>query len=385
MPTVLLIMHCPYCNTVNDEENSFCVSCGKTIPNDLKTNSDFVPPTEIYVSGSFAEPPSLQTAFPPKHVQQQQLPSFSQSIPNQSAPAKKSGKGLIIGLVFALLMIAGIIGVGGYFLWKQQQQPGSAEVLPDHLGFFVQNADQSKLVEIKQNDISNAVDENEKIVTDESLPDFGENASFVLFSDAKDVAITDLKLVQLDSIKDDGSMSQIDFHAAPIAENQSMKRLRLPAGLAKGKYAFAIFKGLLNQGNHKFWAFQVKESKKANNDDVAKPATIAVNAAAKPDTKEKPNATGETVKREAEVPKRESKAAPPSGATVAYCSGNDVLLRGSPSLNGKKIGKLSKGQRIYVMYYSENYDEWRGKTANWAYVQTEGGGRGWVFTPFVYY
>ncbi len=379
-------MHCPYCNTVNDDENSFCVSCGKTIPQDLKTLQDFVPPTEIYIPNQSAEQPSVQTAFPPQRLIPQPAPSFDQPISFQpQTPEKKSRFGVIAGLSIALLLVLGIFGAGGYYLWKQQETNTSKSVLPGHLGMFIQNAAQSNLAEIKQKDISNAVDEKDKLETADSLAEWNENDSFILYSDSKDVAITDLKLVQIDSIKDNGTVSSIDFQAVPINGNTAMKRLRIPSSLAKGKYAFALFNGYLNEGNHKFWAFQVNDTKRSNNDDIAKSATISVKETEKTDDKVVSKTTEPANKKEVETPKKDSKVAPPSGASVAYCNGNDVLLRGSPSLSGKKIGKLSKGQRIYIMYYSENYDEWRGQTANWAYVQTESGGRGWVFTPFVYY
>lgn len=378
-------MHCPYCNTVNDDENSFCVSCGKTIVQDLETLSDFVPPTQIYPKDRSGEPESRQTAFPPTNVKNQPPPIFGQSSLYPNVPEQKRRTGLIIGLVAALLIVSGIIGVGGYYIWQQDQQSGAAEVLPDHFGMFVQNKERTNLVEIKQTDVTNAVGQKEELLGDGSLAVWGENASFILFSDAKDVAITDLKLVQLDTVKEDGTMSQIEFQAAPIDGKPTMKKLRVPGGIAKGNYAFVLFNGFLDEGNHKLWAFQVKISNKSDNSDIAKSVAISVKDPAKSAEKDKSKSPEEEAKKQVETSKKDSKAAPPPGSSVAYCNGNDVLLRGSPSLTGKKIGKLSKGQRIYIMYYSENYDEWRGTTANWAFVQTESGGRGWVFTPFVYY
>jgi hypothetical protein len=60
------------------------------------------------------------------------------------------------------------------------------------------------------------------------------------------------------------------------------------------------------------------------------------------------------------------------------------VLRAAPNLNGEKVDRLSKGQRLWVMEYSTNYDTWKGITANWAYVQPDGSSvRGWVFTYFV--
>ncbi len=390
-------MHCPYCNTVNDDENSFCVSCGKTIPQDYKTLPNALPPTQIYTPTTLNEPDSVQTAYPPKPTFNQNIPNFNQPIPYQETPQKSSKILLIVVLGFGILIVLGAIGAGGFYFWQQQQQQTqTAEVLPDHLGMFVQNKDKTAVNEIKQKDVTNTLEEKENLLKDDSLPVWEENANVILYSDAKEVPITDLKLVQLDTIEDDGNLKQIDFQAAPIEGKPEMKRLRVPNGIAKGKYAFALFNGFLNEGNHKFWAFQVKDSKKSDNNDIAKSTTISVKDLKdskksddkKSDDKEKITDSDETAKKESlppPPPKKDTKVPPPSGARVAYSNGSDVLLRGTPSLMGKKIGKLSRGQRIYIIYYSENYDEWRGTTANWAYIQTESGGRGWVFSPFVYY
>lgn len=84
-------------------------------------------------------------------------------------------------------------------------------------------------------------------------------------------------------------------------------------------------------------------------------------------------------------PPAPKKVAPPTGATVGYCNSSNVVLRAEPSLNAKKVGGLSNNQRLYIIRYSDTYDNWKGTTANWAYIQTESGKRGWVFTPFVSY
>jgi hypothetical protein len=61
-----------------------------------------------------------------------------------------------------------------------------------------------------------------------------------------------------------------------------------------------------------------------------------------------------------------------------------VVLRSAPGLNAPKLGTLSRGQRLYVISYSSQYDNWKGITANWAYVQPENSAlRGWVFTYFI--
>lgn len=377
-------MNCPYCNAVNDDENSFCVSCGETISQNMQTQPDVMPPTQIFQPNQANEPQSVQTAYPP--------PSYPNQMPPNYQTPKKSGKGLIFAaLAVVILIILGAIGAGGFYFWQQQQNPNpqTAEILPDHLGMFVQTADKTAVNEIKKTDVVNALEEKEKLLSDESLPVFEENSGLILFSDAKEIPVTDLKLVQLDTIENDGNLKQIDFQAVPIEGKTEMKRLRISTGLARGKYAFALFNGFLNEGNHKFWAFQVKDSKKANNNEIAKSASISVKDSKdkeKSDDKDKSKNSETPAKQDVPPPpKKDTKVPPPSGARVAYCNASNVVLRGSPSLTGKKVGSLSLKQRIYIINYSSNYDEWRGTTANWAYIQTESGARGWVFTPFVYY
>ncbi len=87
--------------------------------------------------------------------------------------------------------------------------------------------------------------------------------------------------------------------------------------------------------------------------------------------------------------KKEETAKPkisaPVGATVAYCNSSNVVVRDSPSLQAKKVGSLNNREKVFVIEESNNYDEWKGTEANWAYIQKENGQRGWVFTPFISY
>jgi uncharacterized protein YgiM (DUF1202 family) len=74
---------------------------------------------------------------------------------------------------------------------------------------------------------------------------------------------------------------------------------------------------------------------------------------------------------------------PPRGARVAFCPTDDVRIRDNPDMNSNVIGKLKKGQTIYVMGFSDNVSEWRNQKGRWAHIQTETGQQGWVFELFV--
>jgi glucan-binding YG repeat protein len=85
------------------------------------------------------------------------------------------------------------------------------------------------------------------------------------------------------------------------------------------------------------------------------------------------------------TPTPKPKISAPVGATVAYCTGNNVVVRASPSLQAGKVNSLKRGEKVFVIEESDNYDEWNGNEANWAYIQKETGEKGWVFTPFISY
>ena len=392
-------MNCPFCNAVNDDENMFCVSCGKTISQNDKTEANILPPTQNYTTNQYsdAEPDSVETAYLPKQQIPNQIPpnqpaqNFTTDIPHIGAnlQSQQKSRGVLYVLVaLFILSVVAIVGFAGFYFWQQQQKPQVAdEVLPDHLGMFIQNSAKDNITELKKSDIANALEEKEKLVDDGGLPVLENEGSLILYSDSADIPVTELKLIPLDSMEEDGTLKQIEFQAAPIAGKTEMKRLRVPGGVSDGKYVFALLDGFLDEGKHKLWAFEVKNSNKSDNDDIAKTTTIELKnePSKKDETKDNTKPDDKTETPPKPKPTAKPKVEPPLGARVAYCSGSNVVFRGSPSLNGKKIGKLSKGQRLYVISYSDNYDDWQGTTANWAYVQTESGARGWVFTPFVYY
>jgi uncharacterized protein YgiM (DUF1202 family) len=76
---------------------------------------------------------------------------------------------------------------------------------------------------------------------------------------------------------------------------------------------------------------------------------------------------------------------PPKGARVAFCPEDDVRIRDRDDLNSNVVGKLQKGQTIYVTDFSQNTAEWKGRRARWAKIQTEKGLQGWVLGAFVSY
>lgn len=379
-------MNCPHCNTENDNDNVFCVSCGKTIAPPKNLAATTLPsPTEYYqvnqTNRRNDSPESVQTLYkiPPQFDQSNA--KFDPTIPflpTQNVE-RKSGSFLWLGLGALLLLLVVGGGIGGYFLLNKPGTIAAApENLPDHLGIFIQNKDKNNLTELGKQDYNNAVQAKDDLLKNDALPIAEDKPNLLLFYDSKEVPLGDLKLVQIDSIKDDGSLKQINYQAAPVENKPEIKRLRVPDGLAAGKYAFALFDGFLDEGKHKFWAFQVKNAPKSDNGDLAKAITLSM----KPKTTASPpNSNSVVIDKPALTPKPAPSA--PSGAQVAYCKSNNIVLRSSPGLTARKVSALKRGQKIYIINYSENYDYWNGMEGNWAYIQTESGSRGWVFSPLI--
>ena len=274
---------------------------------------------------------------------------------------------LVIGTAFVVLV--GVIGICAAAFWYWQRT--TSEVLPDHLGFFAQSADRNRLDELKKIDLANAIDGRDSILKNDGLPTLDANPIVILYSDGKDVPISDLRLIQLDTIKEDGSFKQIEFQAAPIEGKPEMKRLRIPDGVANGKYAFVLIDGYLNDGKHKLWPFQVRTSGKNDNGNALRAVTVSL--------KPTPTPTP-VVKTPTPTP---NVVPPPTGGTVAHCTTSNLVFRNGPSQDAYKLGNLRLGQKVYVLRYSENTEIFNGMESRFAYIQTEKGDTGWVFAAFL--
>ena len=384
-------MNCLKCQTLNDTENIFCVNCGETLKLSEAGNADLpptlnqaniLPPTQIYTPAppneSDISPASVQTVSrPPAHINSPPS-NFNPSpyIPEAQPVQRGSGKFVWLGAFVLLLVIGG--GIGAFFLVKKQTQV--AEILPDHLGMFVQNENKNAVAEISKQDFTNVVRAKDDLLKNESLPDVQGKPNLILYSDGSNIPLNDLKLVPLDTIKEDGSLKQINYQVVLIEGKPEMKRLRVPDGLANGKYAFALFDGFLDEGKHKFWAFRVNNAEKSDNGDAAKAMTLMMKPTPAPTPPQTIAVKPQNVSPQIEKPK-----SPPPSDEIAYCRTSNVVLRSAPNLSASKVAGLSGGQKVYIINYSDNYDTWRGKTANWAYVATDKGERGWVFTPLIRY
>ncbi|CAN5549170.1 hypothetical protein BH10ACI1_BH10ACI1_32490 [soil metagenome] len=396
-------MICPNCQTINEKENVFCVNCGANVTQTGNLIGDTKAPTESFhylpqpppaVSQNLSPPPTqfVQNQTPPPTqiyntsnsietsvvpVNQYGVPSMHNFTPSaqytNAQQAASNNKKMFIwaGVIFFGLVAAGL---GGFFLLTKPSF--KAEMLPDHLGMFVQNKEKDKIDEIKKDDFTNALDGRDKLLIDDGLTSTEGNPNLILYSDGKDIPLGDLRLIQLDTIKPDGSLKQIDFQAAPVDGKPEMKRIRIPEGLANGKYAFALLDGYLDDGKHKFWSFQVKNAEKTNNDSTLKSMTVSI----------KPKDSKTTTTTTTQTTQTNKPIIPPSTGNYAYSTSDRLILRDSPSLTGYDTGvRIRKGQRVYVQSLSSNSDTWKGRTGRWAYVTTDDNYSGWVFTPLLRY
>ena len=363
-------MICTKCKTANDDQYVFCVNCGASLAQNV-TFQD--------IEGESTVPPTVRDVRPQvtRYTPENSEPTVSrpntgyQPQPTHFVEPPRPKKGGSIAKIIVLLVLGviliGVVGAGafGVYVW----QKASAEVLPDHLGMFSQYADHS-LDEIKKVELANALEGRDSLLRSEGLLQLSPNPNFILYSDGKDVPVSDLRLIQLDTIKDDGSFKQVDFQASPIDGKPEMKRLKMTEPLANGRYAFALIDGFLNDGKHKFWPFQVWNTAKPDNNGAS---THAVSVALKP------TPTPTPVVKVTPTPS----ASPPPGATVAYTTTNSVILRSGASQDSAKIRNLRKGEKLYVFRYSQNTEVFDGIESAFAFVQTENGQTGWVFAAFL--
>lgn len=351
------------------QELNAAVNIAHAMPSIVQTASHAalpVPPSgAIPTAGSGSMPTMVMTATPPSGSRAV-TPANASQFTSRSVPASGRVNPIVIALV--VLAIAAIGAVTYLFLLRGGKQEGP---IPDHFGIFVRTKD--TLDELRRTEFRDVVQGRDAIIGDSSLPRVDAKPTLILYAEAQDIPLSELKLIQLDAIDPGGKVRYWTYQVAPIDGHPSMKQIRVTGGLPGGKYAFALLNGYLDEGNHRFWPFQVKDGG-ATPSDTPQETMIQL--------KPKPTPTPRQINQPQPVP--QPALPPPASAGLAYCTENNVVLRSAPNLNGPKIGRLSKGERLFVIELSSNYDTWRGVTANWAYVQPENSSvRGWVFTYFV--
>ena len=383
-------MICPQCAAINEVDNVFCINCGSPVGAPAASGtggSSSEMPTVQFSGQSYQTPPTIHASnfsqhqtpppvnqTPPYNQAPPSMPNFNPVLPsgNYAAPSANGKKFIWLGFAAIMFLL-----LGGGAIYFASRGLSASETLPEHLGMFAQSAEKDKVSEIKKADFTNALTARDSLLKDDSLTPVGGDPRLILYADGKDIPVSDLRLVQLDTIKDDGNLKQLDFQVAPVDSQPAMKRIRLPNGIADGKYAFALMDGYLNDGKHKFWAFQVKNSSKSDNADLLKTVSVALKTESPtPAPAAKTAAAPNPVQAMPKVP-------PPASGQAAYSTTSKLILRSGPSQNSAKIRNLYQGERVYIIEYSSNYETFRNLHSNFAYVQTEQGQRGWVFAAYL--
>jgi len=371
-------MKCPKCGTENNADYVFCVNCGTPI-------SDAGDATQVYPTASFVrDAGSVPTAvFPPRETAPN-TQVYSQSEP-EAKKKRRLWPWLLAAGILGLIVIA--CGVGLFLLMSSSTITGGSR-LPDHFGMFIVDPNGQNVGEIGKVESPNVLEAKDKLLADAARSRSNGAPDIILYAEGSDIPLSDLKFIDLGSINEQGELRQINFQAVPVEGKRAMKRIKFPNGVANGQYAFAVFEGPLDDGKHRLWPLQIENSTKADNNDIAKTLSVDISKKVPGDANTNTNAnsnvsnaTPDSTPEPTPAPKPTVTA--PVGSTVAFCNSSNVIVRGAPGLNAKRLTMLKKGQRVFVIRYSDNTDMWKGVESNWAYIQTESGTRGWVFTPFI--
>lgn len=366
-------MNCRQCGTEIVAGERFCRNCGAAAFETAQSGADrtLVLPQQSPTQSQAYAPPTT-----PAWSQQPSAPlppPFTPPVIPTAQPARSSTRWPLI-LIVALIAI-GAVGAIVYFALRATQRGGDAAqsgALPDHFGIFVREGD--ALNELRRRDFTNAIEGRDSINNDSSLVRADSTPTVILYAEAQDIPVADLKLVQMDSIDDVGNAKYWSYQVAPVEGHSGMKQIKVSGGLPKGKYAFALFNGYLNEGNHKLWPFEVENG-----------ATSPTESPQVAKLQVKPSPSPTPASSRPPAPPVQQPQMNPPGARAGYCNNDNVVVRAVPDLNGAKINKLDRGEHVWVIGVSPNYSTWNGITSNWTQVQLRDGSRGWVFSPFISY
>jgi serine/threonine protein kinase len=287
------------------------------------------------------------------------------------SPTRTKQPWILIGLLAVLsLFLVGIVGVLAYPYIRDALTKKSTP-LPDHFGIFYSRQD--NLTELRLREFKSALKGRDELQADSSLPVVAANPTLLVYYESQMIPSSELKLIKLDSIKDDGKIEYWDYQVSPLEGKPEIKQIKIKDGLPKGKFAFALLKDYLDDGTHKFWGFQIENE--ANN--PASPQILTLNL------KPTPTPTPQPKPEPSKPPSTPVPTPTTPNAPTGVCNENNVVIRAAPTQNSAKIGRLDSGQRVFILQYSTNYETWRGITANFVYIQTASGRRGWVFRPFI--
>lgn len=367
-------MNCTNCGTAITPNERYCRNCGHDA---LALDQTLRAPAPTVASRpvSPTQPPSVDPNAKTEYLHISAPPTAEIPRPLSTASSARRSPLVVPLMVVGGLLVIGIIITLAYFFWAGRGSETATDgALPDHFGIFLRKGDQ--LSELRRRDFSNAIEGRDALAADTSLPEAAAQPVLILYAEPQDIPISDLKLVQLDSLNQSGQVRYWSFQVAPVEGRPSMKQIRVAGGLSGGRYAFALINGYLNEGNHRFWPFEVKEGV-AEPQEPPQVATIPV--------KPGPATTNNTSQTQP-TPRPTPNTDPPPGAKLGYCNDTNVFVRSAPDLKARPVTKITKNQKLWAIGKSSATSTWNGVTSDWTQVQLfNSATRGWVFSPFISY
>jgi hypothetical protein len=369
-------MNCSNCGTEIPLNERYCRNCG----HEAVTLADTINAGAPTLRGTPVDIPSHRdAAAETARIWAAPATGPISAPPYTAAPTQRRSPLLIPLVAGLLILLLGVGGVVAFFLLRDKDAGTGSEALgpmPDHFGVFLRSGE--TLTELRRLDFSDAIKGRDAMLGDATLPRAEARPTLILYAEPQDIPTSELKLVQLDGIDPGGSIRHWSFQVSPIeGGRRGMKQIKIPEGLASGKYALALMKDYLNEGNHKFWPFQVTEGASS----PGTPQVVTLQVKASPGAGPTPRAPSTPPPRPVQSPSDSS-----TTGTLVYCNDDNVVLRGTPSLTGPKVNKLMRGQKLWAIGVSSNKSSWGGVTANWTHVQLyDRSQTGWVFSPFISY
>jgi hypothetical protein len=107
-------MSCPSCGAPAAPGSAFCENCGADLRGTAPPPTAPVPPQQPYAQQPYAQQPPYAPQPAPGYVPPGYPPA--QQPPYAPAPPAKRSAGAVVGIVVAVVLVLGVLGVGGYLL-----------------------------------------------------------------------------------------------------------------------------------------------------------------------------------------------------------------------------------------------------------------------------
>lgn len=336
-------MICPKCKKENEDIYQFCLQCGEQLSHETQN-------------------PDEDETVIVRH------PVINTGLKSSKTPL------ILLGALAAIL-----IGVLGFTFLPSIIK----KTTPTPADFGVFNQKNDTLAELRLREYPNLLKGRDELKDDSSLPVTDASANLIVYHNQQTIPKGDLKIIKLDSIKDDGKIDYWEPQPSPIDGNSEMNQIKVRPGLPKGRFALVLLKGHLDEGTHKLWAFQVENGAGTPADPETLTLTLKPTPTATP--------TPQVITKIVPVP--QSNTNPQSSPNnilspgqIGICTTDKItstcVLRYSDTQKSEKIGNIARGDTVMILGYSPNLEWFGKKRAGWYYVRTRSG-TGYVFAHYI--